>query len=322
MLRFLTSGLREDPQPQLPDPTQQQQQINPCPEPPRSPRLQVEHARRLEEEIAILRVDLADTRQSYEHKLADQHGKLAAQLASQREKYESKTARLEARNKWLEDTVQQLATEKAWLARRNDALERTEKALDARIGGLEEEVFELKDENAALRQENADYRVDFDEVVGEVAALQKAASAMAERAHKALTRPKAKEGRKEDDAKRTPGGKRIEAPNADLSGETLTRTAPREAEGNEGERRGRPSTNSRASGVDPRSLEALQTLGPSRNVSPSPTPDSRRQRRLGGGGVCAGGGSTVADAASENVTVRTSRKRQRTESDTESGLTA
>ncbi|KAH7061332.1 hypothetical protein B0J12DRAFT_695496 [Macrophomina phaseolina] len=324
MFSFFAPSRREEP------PAQQQdapsadphQPPLPYPDPPRSPRLQVEHARHLEEQLAILRHELADTRKTYEQKLADQREKLTAQLASQRDKYVSKTTRLEARNAWLEDTVQQLTAEKGWLAKRNEALERAEKALDARIGAFEEEVCELKADNAALRQENADYRADFDDVVGEVAELQKAAEAMAERAHKTLARPKAREQRSpmagdEEARQRTPRGKRTEAPDADLSGETLTRTRERK----EGEVRGRAAQ--AGGGVDPRSLEALRTLGASRNVSPSPTPDRGRQRRLGGGGLCAGGGSTAtADAAPEDVAARPSRKRQRTESDTESGLTA
>ncbi|KAL0263229.1 hypothetical protein SLS55_002207 [Diplodia seriata] len=309
-------------------------------EPPRSPRLQVEHSRRLEEELAILRADLADQRGAYEAKLADQRAKLTAKLAAQRDKYEAKTARLEERNAWLEGTVAKRAEEKQWLERRNDALEATEKRLDARVGALEERVFELQAENWALKQENADFRADFDGVVGEMAALRRGAEALAERAHRALARPRAGDARaspkrvgdgvqeadggegegegegEEGNAQQqaTPRGRRIEARDASLSGETLTRTGPRSRdEENGGEGRGRLS---QAGGPvpDPRSLEALRTLGASRNVSPSPTPERGRQRRLGGNGAVTANG---AGGSTENVAIRHSKKRQRTESDTE-----
>ncbi|GME31653.1 hypothetical protein GTA08_BOTSDO00862 [Neofusicoccum parvum] len=320
MFRLLASALREE-QP----PAQQQEPAEP-PSPlaaarPGSPRLQVEHARRLEEELAIARADLADQRGAYEARLADQKEKLTAKLDSQRDVYESKTRRLEVRNAWLEDTVGQLTDEKRWLANRNEALEAAEKRLDARVGELEEQVFELKAEGWALRQENADYKVDFDGVIGEVARLQRAAEKMAERARRALTMPKAKEARSPDagagaDAEGeqvTPRGKRIEGPDGSLSGETLG-TGPRSRE------RGRPEVNSQAGCVDPRSVEALRTLGASRNASP--TPERGQQRRLGGGGVCAGGGAAAGSSSAENVTVRPSRKRQRTESDPDSGMAA
>ncbi|KAL1639821.1 hypothetical protein SLS58_007565 [Diplodia intermedia] len=306
------------------------------PEPPRSPRLQVEHSRRLEEELAILRADLADQRGAHEARLADQRAKLTAKLAAQRDKYEARAARLEERNAWLEGTVAKRAEEKQWLERRNDALEATEKRLDARVAALEERVFALQTDNWALRQENADFRADFDGVVGEMAALRRGAEALAERAHRALARPRAKDARgspkrvgdgaqeadggegegEEGNARQqaTPRGRRIEASDASLSGETLTRTGPRSRdEGNGGEGRGRLS---QAGGPvpDPRSLEALRTLGASRNVSPSPTPERGRQRRLGGNGAVTANG---AGGSTENVAIRHSKKRQRTESDTE-----
>lgn len=344
MFRFFSNAPREDPQPEDEEapadaaaPAQHQHQHQPYPEPPRSPRLQVEHSRRLEEELAILRADLADQRAGYEAKLADQRAKLTAKLASQRDKYESKTARLAERNEWLEGTVAKRAEEKQWLERRNDALEATEKKLDARIGTLEERVFELQAENWALKQENADLRADYDGVVGDLTTFRKGAERLLEGAQRALAKPRAKdvrgspkavgEGRKggaqeedeeeeedvdedeEDGAQATPRGKRIEAPDASLSGETL-RTRSRDGNGGEGRSRHPQAGGS----VDPRSLDALRTLGPSsRNVSPT----RGRQRRLGGSGAVTAGTTGSDFAGTENVAIRPSKKRQRTSSDPE-----
>ncbi|KAF4535730.1 Usher syndrome type-1c protein-binding protein 1 [Lasiodiplodia theobromae] len=335
MFRFFSNAPREEPQPQDEEPATDA--VAPAqqayPEPPRSPRLQVEHSRRLEEELAILRADLADQRAAYEAKLSDQRAKLTAKLASQRDKYESKTARLAERNEWLEGTVAKRAEEKQWLERRNDALEATEKKLDARIGTLEERVFELQAENWALKQENADLRADYDGVVGDLTTFRKGTERLLEGMNKALAKPRAKDvrgspktvegGRKggeeeeeeeededeEEGAQETPRGKRIEAPDASLSGETL-RTRSRDGNGGEGRSRHPQAGGS----VDPRSLDALRTLGPSsRNVSPT----RGRQRRLGGSGAVTAGTASSDFAGTENVAIRPSKKRQRTSSDTE-----
>ncbi|KAF9637244.1 hypothetical protein BFW01_g8140 [Lasiodiplodia theobromae] len=303
MFRFFSNAPREEPQPQDEEPATDA--VAPAqqayPEPPRSPRLQVEHSRRLEEELAILRADLADQRAAYEAKLSDQRAKLTAKLASQRDKYESKTARLAERNEWLEGTVAKRAEEKQWLERRNDALEATEKKLDARIGTLEERVFELQAENWALKQENADLRADYDGVVGGLTTFRKGTERLLEGMNKALAKPRAKD--------ETPRGKRIEAPDASLSGETL-RTRSRDGNGGEGRSRHPQAGGS----VDPRSLDALRTLGPSsRNVSPT----RGRQRRLGGSGAVTAGTASSDFAGTENVAIRPSKKRQRTSSDTE-----
>ncbi|KAK8197655.1 hypothetical protein HDK77DRAFT_433960 [Phyllosticta capitalensis] len=84
----------------------------------------------------------------------------------------------------------------------------------------------------------------------------------------------------------------------------------------------------RLSNVDPRSLDALRTLGPSRNNSPTPQPPSHRKKS--GGTGTSGSGSANAEtllpiinfnARSVNVTPRHGRKRARMDSDGDSAIT-